>query len=132
MATILLAVGANSLWFWDMSTSTSSSFCTSHTEITAVLFTHGGRSVVTGGSDRTIRMWDVSGDEEPLHAYTLDHQIEVTSLAVSPNEQYLVIGDKIGSIWAWDIESSEMFANQISSEGWNFESSIGCISFSLD
>jgi WD40 repeat protein len=77
-------------------------------------------------------MWDVSGDEEPLHAYTLDHQIEVTSLAVSPNEQYLVIGDKIGSIWAWDIESSEMFANQISSEGWNFESSIGCISFSLD
>jgi ankyrin repeat protein len=129
----LLGTFRATLWLWNISTSVSSS-CSSWHEgtINAVAYTPDGRSVLTGSTDRTIRMWDISGDGQPMHIHTLKLDHGATSFAVSPDDQYLVIGDMAGNIWLWDMNSRATFASQLSHGVGSFKGKIKHLSFYLD
>ncbi len=53
------------------------------------LATHG-RMLVSAGSDRTARVWDVATGRE--HIRLVDHQDRIDALAISPDGRLIVTG----------------------------------------
>ncbi|KAJ0425196.1 hypothetical protein BJY00DRAFT_308523 [Aspergillus carlsbadensis] len=124
---------SNLLWSWDISTTVSYSLVTRHSGPINVIYTRDGRSVVTGGRDGYIRVWDVSDDGHPIHVCSHDLELDdgVTSLAISPDGHYLVIGSIIGGITLWDLKTRTTSMISLGS-ALSYKGSIDYISFSLD
>jgi WD40 repeat protein len=69
-----------------------------------VAFLPDGRRAVSGGRDRTIRLWDVENARE-LDRFP-GHRAEVTWVAVSPDGRRLLSSDFNGhDLRLWDIEA---------------------------
>ena len=66
-------------------------------------FLAGGKSLLSTGSDRSIRSWDVSTFTEQAPTGLVGHESEVWCAAVHPDGSLLVSGDKEGvlRLWAW-------------------------------
>lgn len=55
-------------------------------------FSLSGKFVVSGGEDCTIKMWDVGDAKYNLHCRATEraHDKDINSIAVSPNDKYIV------------------------------------------
>ena len=72
--------------------------------IISVAISPNGKKIVSGGADKTIRIWDArTGIQigEPLTGHT----DSVSSVAISPNGKKIVSGGRDGTIHIWDAET---------------------------
>ncbi|PWZ00805.1 WD40 repeat-like protein [Testicularia cyperi] len=61
-----------------------------------------GRYVLTGGSDRTIRLWNAKTGGEPIKTYAL-HNYEVHALDIAPDNSRFASGGGDKSVFVWDV-----------------------------
>ncbi|GIQ80763.1 hypothetical protein KIPB_001613, partial [Kipferlia bialata] len=83
------------------------------TAVTALSFSPSSKYIVTGSADTTVKLWHARPsrereqgeimvvDEEILRITT--HQSELTTLSFTPNEMWLISGDKKGRVLIWNI-----------------------------
>jgi WD40 repeat protein/tRNA A-37 threonylcarbamoyl transferase component Bud32 len=75
--------------------------------VTAVAFDHDGKSLFSGSSDRTVRVWDVSTGQERLRVG--DGRHEVSSLAVVPGSGMVLAGQGVTVRGLDPVSGKEMF-----------------------
>ena len=66
----------------------------------AVALTPDGKTIVSGGEDKTIRLWDTSG--KPIGQPFKGHQDRVNSVALTPDGKTIVSGGEDKTIRLWD------------------------------
>ena len=77
-------------------------FGTLDTAVEAMAFSSGGRWLVTGSEDRTVRVWEVESRKEvvPFHG----HEWDVATVAFGPGSRtVLSAGEQDGAVYQWDI-----------------------------
>ena len=82
----------------------SQTFPTAHKgPINVARYNSLGRYLLTGGSDRAIRLWNAkSGEAEPIKTYT-EHVHEVLALDISRDNSRFVSGGADKSVYVWDV-----------------------------
>lgn len=63
--------------------------------------THNGDTLISGSTDRTIKIWDISN--RTLLFTLKGHGTRVNTLAVTQNDSHLISGDKYGNIKVWSL-----------------------------
>ncbi|MEA5572412.1 serine/threonine-protein kinase [Calothrix sp. UHCC 0171] len=89
-----------------LSSSFSERMLTGHSSLVrSVAFSPGGKSLVSGSGDKTIKLWDLLTGEQ-IHTL-IGHSDSVSSVAISPDGKILVScsGDK--TIKLWNLETEE-------------------------
>src|SRR5664279_2367624 len=74
--------------------------------MTAVAVTPDGRQIVTGGGDRTARLWDRTSGQ--LQTTLTGHTGWVWAVAVTPDGRQIVTGDRDGTARLWDRSSGQL------------------------
>jgi tetratricopeptide (TPR) repeat protein len=69
--------------------------------VRAVTFIPDDRTVVSGGEDDTVRLWDLD-TKNPIRTFT-GHAKPVCALAVSRDGTIILSGDETGTIRKWDL-----------------------------
>jgi Tol biopolymer transport system component len=89
-----------------------------HGPVTSVAFSPDGKRVVTGSSDNTARVWDLSG-ATPTATLLDDHRGPVTSVAFSPDGKRVVTGSDDNTARAWDLSGATPAATVLEGHrGW--------------
>lgn len=73
--------------------------------VNSVSFSPDGRSVLTGGDDQTLKLWDVSTGEE-IRSFT-GHASLVSSVIFSPDGRYALSGSWDQTLKLWDVETGK-------------------------
>ena len=71
-------------------------------EVTCVVYSWKGDKLVSGGSDKSVRLWTIETGTCD-HDFT-GHTREVTSVAYSPQENLIASGSSDGTLKLWDVE----------------------------
>ena len=96
----------NRIELWDGEKLARLSELTEHAEyVRALEFSGDGSYLASGGSDRTVRIWNTS--DGSLVATCLGHTGSVTSLAFSRSGRTLASASRDGTIQLWDVASGE-------------------------
>jgi WD40 repeat protein len=72
--------------------------------INSVEFSPDGKTLITAGSDRTIRIWDAATLQQ---RFVLPHPSSVDYMVVSKNGNLVVSGDRDGSVRFWRAATPE-------------------------
>ncbi|KAJ6501235.1 WD40-repeat-containing domain protein [Mycena vitilis] len=81
-------------------------------EVQSVAFSSDGKHIVSGSSDRSVRIWDAESGEQlggPLEGHTSG----VQSVAFSPDGKHIVSGSSDRSVRIWDAESEEQLGGPL-------------------
>ncbi|NEO73146.1 WD40 repeat domain-containing protein [Moorena sp. SIO3H5] len=70
---------------------------------TTLSITPDGNYVISGSTNRTIKVWHL--ETKKLRFVLKGHDNEITSLAVTPDSKYLISGSKDKSIKLWNLET---------------------------
>jgi len=71
--------------------------------VQTVAYTPDGQQVISGSSDRTIRIWHATGGKELL---TMEFPLaRITRIAIAPDGLRAAVGDETGAILLWDLDS---------------------------
>jgi WD40 repeat protein len=70
--------------------------------VTSVAFSLDGRLIVSGGWDKTVRLWNTE-TLQPIGAPLKGHMDSVISVIFSPDGRYIVSGGKDGTLRLWDV-----------------------------
>ena len=70
----------------------------------SICFSSDGQSLITGGDDAIVKIWDVHGDTQ-LVSRLQCHTSSIEALAVSSDGKYLASGSSDGEIFLWDFPS---------------------------
>jgi WD40 repeat protein len=76
-------------------------------EVHALCFSADGHRGLSGGSDRTIGLWDLDKGRE---AFFFDEVAPVTSMALAPDERRAVTGHPDGNLRLWDLPARKELA----------------------
>ncbi|HEX3148140.1 MAG TPA: WD40 repeat domain-containing protein [Gemmataceae bacterium] len=83
-----------------------------HTQnVTALAVSQDGKFLATGSSDKTIRLWDMTGTSARLARVYQGHSEEVASLAFSPDGQTLASGSNDQSVRLWRVSLADEHQN---------------------
>src|SRR5690606_25939370 len=74
--------------------------------VTALAFSADGQSLISGGSDSEIRVWDLATGESVLRLR--GHEHGVTALALSPGGSMLVSAGQGTRIMLWDARTGKL------------------------
>ena len=69
--------------------------------IRAIAFSPDGKKLAFGGSDNTVRVWDVETQRELFQAK--DHKGDVRALAFSPDGKFLATGSNDKTTFLWEV-----------------------------
>jgi WD40 repeat protein len=93
--------------------------------VNSVAFSPDGKTIVSGGADGTIRLWDTRGN--PIGQPFTGHENRVSSVAFSPDGKTIVSGDDEGMIRLWDTRG-----NPIAQPIKGHKSRVNSVAFSPD
>jgi RNA polymerase sigma factor (sigma-70 family) len=97
--------GAITVRLWDTATGKMLHAIAGHrSKVTRAAFAPDGKSLVTGGEDGALRVWDVAGGKEQLR---LNGKQGVLSLAFSGDGRILAAGDAGGQIRLWGMPGAK-------------------------
>ena len=77
-------------------------------DVRSVAFSPDSTQIVSGSSDRTVRLWDVQSSH--LKATLEGHTYGVYSVAFSPDGNYIVSGSSDETVRLWDVKSKKQIA----------------------
>jgi WD40 repeat protein len=105
--TQIAAVGTTTgpIWLWDLATGQAVDMLTGHAgRVHQLSWDKQGAHLISCGSDRTVRVWDV---DRHVEVGRLSLEDEVLCIALNPQETRLVTGgtDSIVRVWDWQLLS---------------------------
>ena len=71
--------------------------------LSVVRFQHRGKLLASGSTDGLVYVWQLRGRISSLAVHETDLTAGVTSLAWSPNDQYIAVGDESGGVSVFSI-----------------------------
>jgi WD40 repeat protein len=93
--------------------------------VTSVAFSGDGKLALSGGEDKTVRLWDVATGKE-VRTFA-GHRSTVRGVAFSPDGRLALSGGDDGLIKLWDVATGEQTL-EIDEHGWK----VTCVDFSRD
>ena len=82
--------------------------------ITTVAISPDNRWLVTGSSDNTARLWDLSAKDPATNPVVLrGHEGPVRAVAISPDNRWLVTGSNDNTARLWDLSAKDPAANPV-------------------
>jgi len=70
--------------------------------VTTIAYSFNGVSIVSGGSDDKVKIWDVNGN---LKYVCSGHAADITQVRVTPDNNFVISSAKDGTIKVWDINN---------------------------
>jgi len=111
---------------WNVATRHQRATLTGHTaSVWSLLFSHDGKTLVSGSWDKTVKLWDVATGRE---SRTLaEHASRVAAVALSPDGAMLATGDYDGLLTLWDMAAGDARATLKQPKN-----KVRCLAFSPD
>ncbi|MBW4427676.1 MAG: caspase family protein, partial [Nostoc desertorum CM1-VF14] len=75
-------------------------------EVNSVAISSDGQTIVSGGDDGTVRLWNLQG--QPLAEPFRSHECEVNAVAISSDGQTIVSGGDDGTVRLWNLQGQPL------------------------
>ncbi len=101
-----LVCAENNVYVADAKTGKVLTTFTGHTDsVTAAAFSADGKRVLSGGDDRTLRLWEAESGK-PIQIFQ-GHDGGIKSVAFSPDEKRVLSGSADATVRLWDVETGK-------------------------